>query len=90
MACLVHRPQVNSKVSGIIWQDVQPKIFFARKPSTVYLQYKLGDQVTRFQLSKTEHPIRMHKERVLERVPLVQNGNSKVLQVITDTEPVVR
>lgn len=46
--------------------------------------------MTRFQLSKTEHPIRLHKERVIERVPLIQNGNSKVLQVITDTEPVAK
>jgi hypothetical protein len=55
---------------------------------TVYLQYRLGDQVTRIALTKNSHPLRHVDERVISRATYIaaMEGKRKALQIVVDTE----
>lgn len=68
--------------------DINPVHFRTRKPVAIYLQYRLGEQTVRFQLTKQSYPIRFVEEKVLSRVPFKQNlqGNKRALYIVTDTQ----
>lgn len=63
-------------------------MFFTRKPMTVYLQYRLGNQITRIALTKNAHPLKNVDERVIGKTTYITQleGKKKALQIITDTE----
>jgi hypothetical protein len=69
--------------------DINPVHFRTRKPVAIYLQYRLGEQTTRFQLTKQSYPIRYVEEKVVSRVPFKQKmqGDKRALYIVTDTQP---
>lgn len=56
---------------------------------TVYLQYRLGNQIVRIALTKNAHPLKNADERVTGKATYIAQleGKKKALQIITDTEP---
>jgi len=69
--------------------DINPVLFRTKKPVAIYLQYRLGDQITRFQLTKQSYPIKFVEEKAISRVPYKQEqaGNKRALYIVTDTQP---